>query len=438
MLTLYRLLAFLLSPFALWRLHRPAAGRDEMRGRRRERRGRVGSAGVGPVWLHAASVGEVNAIESLVRALLRSRPGRSILVSTFTVSGAARVESLFGEEVEHRFAPIDTRASVRRWLAAIEPAIAIVAETELWPELYTQAAARQLPVMLVNARLSRRGVKRAHRFRGLFARPMDAISLAICQSEADAERFQLLGLAPDRTAIAGNLKFDTRLPADIGKQARELREQWGHRPAWVAGSTRPGEEVIVLAAHQRLLETHPDALLVLAPRHPDRSKDVRQLIKQAGLGCQDIGESLAPDTKVVLVDRLGRLLACYGAASTAFVGGSLVDIGGHNLLEPAAFGKAVISGPHLHQQAEMATALKEAGALVTISDADSLAAEVARLWLEPELALELGRAALGVVEAGRGAVRRTLKLLEPFLPDASLPAESTTQSTAQSINARAD
>ncbi len=430
MLTLYRLLAFLLSPLALWRLHRPAAGRDKMRGRWRERLGRVAPAGVDPLWIHASSVGEVNAVESLVSALLRSMPGQPILITTFTVSGALRVDTLFGSQVAHRFAPIDSRANVRRWLAAIEPAIAIVAETEIWPELFTQAAARQLPLILVNARLSKRGVKRALRFRRLFTRPMAAISLAICQSEADAERFRLLGLAEDHIAIAGNLKFDTRLPADIGNQSRQLRQQWGHRRAWVAGSTRPGEEAIMLDAHRLLLEKHPEALLVLAPRHPERAKEVRELVKQAGLGCQVLGESVVPDTAVVLVDRIGHLLACYGAASTAFVGGSLVDIGGHNLLEPAVFGKAVICGPHLHQQAEMATALEKAGALLTVSDADSMAAEVNRLWLEPELALKLGRAALGVVDDGRGAVRRTLKLLEPFVPDRPLPAGST--------NARAD
>jgi 3-deoxy-D-manno-octulosonic-acid transferase len=416
----------------LWRLHRPAAGKKELRGRWRERRGRVEPAGADPLWIHAASVGEVNAIQALVNALLQSRPGdNKVLITTFTVSGAERVKALFGDQVEHRFAPIDTRASVRRWLATIKPGIALVAETEVWPELYTQAANRELPIVLVNARLSRLGLKRALRFQRLYARPMAAISLAICQSEQDARSFQLLGLAQDRTAVAGNMKFDTRLPADMGKRAQVLRSQWGARPAWVAGSTRPGEEAIALDAHQILLEKHPEALLVLAPRHPQRATEVRELIDKAGLRFQAIGETVDAESAVVLVDRLGQLLACYGAASATFVGGSLIDIGGHNLLEPAAFGKAVISGPYLHQQAEVAAALKNSGALVTVSDAGSLAAAINELWLEPERALKLGRAALGVMEDGRGAVRRTLRLLKPFLPGATTePGDKTTSAKA--------
>jgi 3-deoxy-D-manno-octulosonic-acid transferase len=423
MLTLYRLLALLISPFALWRLTRPATGKQGMQGRWRERLGRLEPAGQRPVWIHAASVGEVNAVQELINALIRQYPTRNIVVSTFTVSGAERVRSLFGQEVEHRFAPLDTWTAVRRWLARMNPVAGLITETEIWPELYRQARRRGLPLFLINARLTDRSLRRATRMGALFRQALESINLALCQSDDDAERFIALGLPKERCQVTGNLKFDLQLPADIGSRARELRQQWGMRPSWVAGSTRNGEDEIVLAAHLRLIREHPGALLVLAPRHPERCDAIRTLIAQAGLGCQVIGEEIATGTAVVLVDRLGQLLPCFAAAPVAFVGGSLVDIGGHNLLEPASFGKAVISGPHLYQQAEMAAALDQAGALLKVSNDRELADEIARLWRDPEAALELGRAALRVVEAGRGSLRNTLRLLRPELEKAIAAAD---------------
>lgn len=415
MLTLYRILVWLVSPLLLRRLQRPAAGHPERAEQRAQRLGRFTlDRTASPIWVHAASVGEVNAAQGLIRAL---RPSESnpVVVSTFTVTGAARVAELFGDSVESVYAPIDTWFSVRRWLNAVAPRACLVIETEIWPELFVQIGRRGLPLALVNARLTERSLRRTRRARGLFRRVMDACSLAICQSKDDAERFEQLGLTPERIQVSGNLKFDNPLPENIGRRAIELRRRWGPRPAWVAGSTRPGEEGIVLEAHRTLRSRVPEALLILAPRHPDRAAEIESQIRSAGLGLQGPDESVAAETAVVLIDRLGVLLDCYAAASAAFVGGSLVDIGGHNLLEPAAFGKAVIAGPHLHQQAEAAAALRANDALVEVADADDLARAVESIWSHPERALEQGRAALEVVENGRGSVRRTLRLLEPLL-----------------------
>jgi 3-deoxy-D-manno-octulosonic-acid transferase len=415
MLTLYRLLAFVFSPLALWRLHRPARRQPDLRGRWRERLGKFARLDHQPVWIHAASVGEVNAAEALIRSLIERDPDTSILVSTFTCSGAERVAELFGDQIEHRFAPLDTYTSVKRWLAAARPALTVVIETEVWPELFVQLGRRNCPLIVANARLSVRNFSRMRRYGRLFRPALQAVSLALCQSEQDAQRWQQLGVDEQHTPVIGNLKFDSRLPANISARARALREQWGARPTWVAGSTRPGEEAIILGAHRRLRQLHPDALLVLAPRHPERSEVVAELIEKAGFSSQRIDQSIGHDTDVVLVDRLGLLLPCYGAASAAFVGGSLVDIGGHNLLEPAAFGKAVMAGPYLDQQTEMATALREAGGLIEVSNDQQLAEAIDQLWRDPAHALAVGRAALGVVESGRGTLRRTLRLLEPWL-----------------------
>lgn len=418
MLAVYRLLIVLVAPLALVYFRWKIAGPKALRARWRERLGSVPATERPTLWLHAASVGEVNAIAALISALLERLPDHCLVVSTLTVTGQAELQRRFGDRVVPVFAPLDTPLALKRWLERIRPRLVMVAETEIWPEMYIGCGKRGIPLILVNARLAPQAVQRYRRFRRLFARALDAVTLAVCQSEADAERFRSLGLAENRLVVSGNLKFDRDLPADLGEQVRRLRCQWGERPAWVAGSTRPGEEDIVLAAHRQLREGRPDALLILAPRHPERSDELRGLITQAGLEFQPIGEPVRPATGVVLIDRIGVLLPCYAAASVAFVGGSLVDIGGHNLLEPAAFGKAVIAGKHLHQQADSARALRDSGALIEVENATELAEAVLSIWTDPQRALEYGRAALKVVENGRGSVRRTLRALDGFIEPA--------------------
>jgi len=418
MFAVYRLLILLVTPLALVWLACKIAGPAELRARWRERLGKVPRLGSDrPVlWLHAASVGEVNAVAALVAALLERFPNHRLVISTMTVTGRAEAIRRFGDHgIETVFAPLDTPLAVGRWLKRIRPQLAMVAETEIWPELYRGCTKRSIPLVLVNARLAPAAMRRYRRFRSLFAGALSAVRLAICQSDEDAQRFRELGLDDQRTAVAGNLKFDRAIPGDLGETVRRLRGQWGQRATWVAGSTRPGEEAIVLEAHRQLRQRHGDALLILAPRHPERSEEVARLIEKAGLSRQSVEEVVDADTGVVLVDRIGVLLSCYAAAPVAFVGGSLVDIGGHNLLEPAAFGKAVIVGEHLHQQADSARALRDAGALIEVHDADELAQAVRSIWEDPQRALEYGRAALQVVENGRGSVRRTLRLLQPMI-----------------------
>ena len=415
MLSVYRLFAVVAAPLALGWLRWKAAGPAELRARWRERNGHV-PAVEGPVlWIHAASFGEVNAVQALVHSLLERFPKYHLVLSTFTATGLERAEQLFGQQVTTTFLALDTPGRVKRWLTGFKPQAGIIVETEIWPELFGQCRQQSIPLILVNARLAPGAMKHYRRWRRLFEPALEAVTMAAARGEDDAGRFRELGLADERVRVTGNLKFDMPLPEDIGRRAGQLRQRWGDRPAWVAGSTREGEEEIVLAAHKRVLEERGDGLLVLAPRHPPRCKTIRQLLQDQGIEFQSIGESIAPETQVVLVDGLGLLLSCYAAAPVAFVGGSLVDIGGHNLLEPAAFGKVVIAGPHLHQQADMATALEKADALARVTDEVELAAEVLKIWNDPQLALERGRAALGVVEHGRGSVRRTLRLIEKTL-----------------------
>ncbi len=415
MLWLYRLLFMLAAPLLARRLQRSAAAGSELALRAGERRGEVAPAGHNPIWLHAASVGEVNAARALVQALRELEPERALIVSTFTLSGARHAQALFGDRVAHRLAPLDTSTACARWLDTLQPGLALVVETEIWPELFHQTARRAIPLVLVNARLSERGFGRSRLLGRLFRGALAEVSLALCQSQADLERLVRLGLARERAYVSGNLKFDAPLADGLAEAARRWREHWAGRSVWVAGSSRPGEEPMLLEAQRRLLERHPQALLILAPRHPERQAEVLRLIDASGLSWVGLDELLSESTSVVLVDRIGVLQACYAAASVAFVGGSLVKLGGHNLLEPAACAKPVLAGPWLDQQQASREALEQAGGLTIVTDAEALAEAIDRLWTDPEQALVQGRAALGVVERGRGSLRSTLRHLEPWL-----------------------
>lgn len=412
--SLYRLLYALATPLGLRQLHRQEKDFPAVADRRCERLGQIGAPPQGAVWLHCASVGEVNAALPLIEALLARPDPPSILLSTLTLSGADHAYQRLGNRVTHRLAPLDRNDAVNAWLNRSRPALALFLETELWPETFMALRAREIPLVLVNARLSRRGLARSRLARPLFQTALSGVSLALAQSDGDAQRFLALGMSKDAIEVTGNLKFDLELPTDLFQRASTLKQRIGKRPCWVAGSTRPGEESTILDAQRRLLDSHPDALLILAPRHPQRRAEVSELIKQAGLKSCRYDQPLHSDHAVLLVDRLGELMACYANGVVALVGGSLIDIGGHNLLEPAALGKPVMAGPYLHQQSASANALDEAGALIRVSDSETIAGTVARCLDDPEYAARSGHSAKAVVEAGRGSLARTLARLEEF------------------------
>lgn len=408
----YRLLTTALTPLALLRLSRGPFPASE-RARWRERLGRIPELSPNRVWIHAASVGEINAAQALIQALLDQ--GQPLLVSTMTVSGAVRCRELFGEHVEHRYLPLDNPRATRAWLARTRPRIGLVVETEIWPELYGRCQSLDIPLVLVSARISAAAMARYQRFAGLFAAALKALALALCQSDEDARRLGRLGLPEARIRVTGNLKFDLDLPADLAERADALRAAWGERPIWTAGSTRPGEEPILLAAHRALLEQHPASLLVLAPRHPQRAGEIGRLLDRQGMRWCAFADRPEAGTQVILVDRLGVLLACYAAAEAAFVGGSLVQLGGHNLLEPAALGKPVLAGPHLQQQTEAAAALSLAGGLIQVNAVDQLAATLNRLFSDRVAAQQIGEAARNALAAGRGSLAAVLEALRPWL-----------------------
>ena len=378
----------------------------------------------GGIWLHAVSVGESIAAAPLIRQLLARYPQLPITITCMTPTGSERIQALFaGSEyagrVQHCYLPYDLPWAAARFLERAQPRLAVVMETELWPNHIHQCARRGIPVALANARLSERSARGYARFAKLTAPMLAELSLIAVQTAAEAERFRSLGARPECVEVTGSIKFDLTIDPALPVRASELREQWGasSRPVWIAASTHAGEDEIVLAAHRLLLEQRPEALLILVPRHPERFAAVFELCQRQGFATRrrSSGAAVLAGDQVLLGDTMGELLFLYALADLAFVGGSLVGNGGHNLLEPAALGKPVLSGPHLFNFLEIAAQLREAGALLEVADAVGLAQRVDRLWREPAEAQSMRAAGLAVMQANQGALARLLAGLARLL-----------------------
>lgn len=413
---LYSLLLYLLVPFVLARLLWRSRRAPAYRRRWAERFGLFDAPALRrPVWVHAVSLGEVLAAVPLVK-WLRER-GEHVLMTTTTPTGAERVRAVFGADVPHLYCPYDLPAAVRRFLSRARPRLAIIVETELWPNLFHACVERGVPVIVANARLSARSAAGYAKVGGLMRATLRDVDLIAAQGEADAERLRALGAR--RIEVTGNIKFDMHLPASLHEQAAVLRRAWGEsRLVWLAASTHAGEDEQVLDAHAAVRRALPDSLLVLAPRHPERFDEVAALCRQRGdaLVRRSERQPATAETAVFLLDTLGELPLFYAAADAAFVGGSLVNTGGHNVLEPAALGKAVIVGPHTFNFLEITAQLVECGAARRVADGRALADAAMRYLGDANLRDEAGRRGLALVERSRGALTRLQSLLLPYLP----------------------
>tara|TARA_R110002049_G_scaffold160060_3_gene325053 strand:- start:2393 stop:3685 length:1293 start_codon:yes stop_codon:yes gene_type:complete len=377
------------------------------------------------VWLHCASVGEVRAARPLIEELLERYPAYSLLLTTMTATGAQQSQALISEQppsdqarLTHRFLPLDFPGAARRFVRSVQPKLAILFETELWPNLIHACRQQGVPVAVVNGRLSPRAFKRYQRLRPLMTSLLAEISWLAAKSSADAERFNVLGCSTEITRIVGSLKFELASQEKAIEDSERLLYSWGERPVWVAGSTRDGEEALLLKAHRQVLARYPDALLVLVPRHPQRFDEVAKLCKTEGwtLSRRSQQQPVTAQTQVYLGDTLGELAMLYAAGSVAFVGGSLVPLGGHNVLEPAALGRPVLSGPSIENFADVAEPLHAAGALTLVDSPDTLADALAGYFANPEHAQQAGRAGCAAIETQKGALARTLTGLEVLLP----------------------
>ncbi|WP_312997658.1 lipid IV(A) 3-deoxy-D-manno-octulosonic acid transferase [Pseudomonas sp.] len=368
----------------------------------------------GGIWVHAVSVGESIAAAPMIRALLERYPALPITVTCMTPTGSERIQALFANEprIQHCYLPYDLPCAAARFLDRVQPRLAVIMETELWPNHIHQCAKRGIPVALANGRLSERSAKGYGRLRKLTAPMLAEMSLCAVQTEAEAQRFRDLGARAETVEVTGSIKFDLTIDPQLLQRAAELRSQWQaqERPVWIAASTHEGEDEVVLDAHRRLLANHPDALLILVPRHPERFNSVFDLCQREGFATvrRSTGANVVAQTSVLLGDTMGELLFLYALADSAFVGGSLVPNGGHNLLEPAALAKPVLSGPHLFNFLDIAAQLREAGALAEVDDAEGLAVEVQRLFELPRDAQRMAEAGLAVMRRNQGALQRLL------------------------------
>ncbi len=368
----------------------------------------------GGIWVHAVSVGESIAAAPMIRALLERYPALPITVTCMTPTGSERIQALFANEprIQHCYLPYDLPCAAARFLDRVQPKLAVIMETELWPNHIHQCAKRGIPVALANGRLSQRSAKGYGRFSKLTAPMLAEMSLLAVQTEAEAQRFRDLGARSETVDVTGSIKFDLTIDPQLLQRAADLRSQWQaqDRPLWIAASTHEGEDEVVLDAHRRLLANHPDALLILVPRHPERFNSVFDLCQREGFATvrRSTGANVDAQTSVLLGDTMGELLFLYALADSAFVGGSLVPNGGHNLLEPAALAKPVLSGPHLFNFLDIAAQLREAGALAEVDDAEGLAVEVQRLFELPRDAQRMAEAGLAVMRRNQGALQRLL------------------------------
>lgn len=415
---LYSTILYLLSPLLIVYLAFRAIKSPDYRGRWGERFGltRLKST---DLLVHSVSMGETLAAIPLIRLIMQSHPELSITVTTTSPTGSAEVRKAFGDSVQHCYLPFDLPWCVRRFLCQVSPKWCVIMETELWPNLVALAAKRGVRLMLANARLSAKSAAQYAK-RPKLSRPMlQRLDVIAVQTQVEAQRFIELGVSPDRVTVCGSLKFDLSITPERLANAKLLRQTWGREtsPIWVAGSVHPGEFDAMLTAHRQLLAQWPDALLIIAPRHPEQFSAVAEFV--ASQGFESVRRSgnfpVTATTQVLVGDTMGELLTFYGAADQAFVGGTLITNGGHNPLEPVAMGVPVMVGPNHWDFAQITQMLADAGGLRVVASADELAANLIEYFANPESRLQAVNAGLAVVEANRGALQQQYLLAQSLI-----------------------
>ncbi|MFK8019648.1 MAG: lipid IV(A) 3-deoxy-D-manno-octulosonic acid transferase [Pseudomonadales bacterium] len=427
MLFFYNVILYLLTPFLVIGLFVRSFRQANYRRRIPERFGLLPTAvGSGYIWLHSVSMGETLAAAPLVRALQARYPKQRLLITTMTPTGSEQVRRSFGSTVDHVYAPYDLPGCVHRFLERTKPSIAIIMETELWPNTLKQCHKTATPTVLINARLSASSAKGYARVSSITRNMMQQLDAVAVQSEADGERFVQLGLAPNKLTVTGSIKFDYAIDPQARQQLAQIHAQI-HAPAhgsaddvrpadlfvWIAASTHQGEDEIMLDAQNALLRAGLNTLLILVPRHPERFDDVYRLCQQSGLTVarRSADTQLPQGTQVLLGDTMGELATLFGACKLAFIGGSLIERGGHNPIEPAAWGVPVLAGPHMFNFLDIGRQLKTGGGMMTVHNANDIAAHVQASINDPIKYDAAGASNRTVVATNRGAVARQLAVI---------------------------
>jgi len=420
----YTTLLYLSVPLILCRLLYRSLQAPAYRLRWRERFGvfvfpQLGAEQLQPLWIHAVSVGETLAAEPLVRRLLIEHPKRPLIITTMTPTGSERVRSLFGDRVFHVYAPYDLPGAVKRFLRQVNPAALIIMETEIWPNTAHLCWRCKIPLLLVNGRMSAKSLSGYQRIATITREALTSFTTIAAQSDTDAQRYVTLGATAERVQVTGSLKFDVTLPQlDCQELPLVLRSlENSHRPILIAASTREGEDEKVIAAFQSCLQQQPQLMLILVPRHPERFDSVAQMVSSQGLSLvrRSDNREINAGTQVVLGDSMGEMWLYFSIADVAFVGGSLVDTGCHNVLEPTALGLPVLVGPSQFNFESICQMLQQAGSLITVADEKDLAQQVLNLLVNKEKRLSMSAAGKTVVENNRGALDKILQLIDQSL-----------------------
>lgn len=410
----YSAIFYLLLPLIFLRLLIKSRRLPGYRQRWRERLGFVAPVTAPCIWIHAVSMGETLACVPLIKALKQADPQTAIILTNMTPTGSEQANKSLADQVLHAFMPYDYPTAIKRFLKRVQPKLLIIMETELWPNVVHYAAAQAIPILLANARLSVQSFTGYRRIQFFLKSTLKKIDRIAAQTEADAQRFIALGAFPEKIIVTGSIKFDQPVPHEQVTAGRLLRSSWEERPVWIAASTHAGEEEKILQAHAEVKKQVTDALLILVPRHPERFQGVADLIRAQGFNVvqRSSGIPCRLNDDVLLGDSMGELFLYYAACDVAFVGGSLVAIGGHNVLEPAGLSLPIITGKHYFNFTEIVNKLLAAQAIEVISDENQLASTLIALFADATRRKMLGANAAQVVQANSGALACHLTLVK--------------------------
>jgi 3-deoxy-D-manno-octulosonic-acid transferase len=363
------------------------------------------------IWIHSVSVGETIAAIPFIKKYHEMHPDVELVVTTTTTTGAQQLKKL--NFVTHIYAPLDYPHAVYLFLKKVRPKVLFIMERELWPNWLNACQKRQIPVILLNARLSERSCQKYQKMPSVFYNLLGSnLSMVLCQNSKDESRFHRLNVL--NTKVTGSMKYDLELNPELCRQGTALKNEIGTRPVWIAASTHETEDEIFLLVHKRLLDKIPNALLFLVPRHPERFDSVAQKIKKENLTMarRSTKEPITPETQVYLGDTLGELILLYQASDVVFIGGSLADIGGHNPIEAAALSKPLLIGPYYYNFEEEVLNLNEAKGLEIISENENISQRLTELLLSPDQAKAMGKQAFNFIESNHGAIDKTIKYID--------------------------
>lgn len=412
--TLYSLLLYLIFPLVIFRLFLRSRSNPAYRQRIGERLGFVRVVSDKPIiWIHAVSVGETIAAQPLIESLIKQYSDYKILVTTTTPTGSERVKALFSDRVAHVYFPYDLPDVVTRFINRVKPTLLVVIETEIWPNLYAKCAEKNIPLVLVNARLSERSAQRYLKVQTLVRETLANISAIAVRSSVDSERFKQLGADSKKISVVGNIKFDFTVNIEQVEQGKKWRKLWKNIDSvWVAASTHEGEDEQILQLHQKLLRKMPHLMLVLVPRHPERFDDVYTLCKQfnevKALRHSQVRDYKETDANIILGDSMGEMQSWFATADVVFMGGSLVEMGGHNPIEPIAQGVPVVSGPYMFNFDDISAQLTGEGLLYICNSIDELEEKIFTAFKKEA---DIGGVAKNIMQQHQGVVARLLELI---------------------------